>query len=153
MLKSMSSSQPLVAVQLLHPAAQLPRYAHTGPHGDLAADLHTLAPHTLAPGETIAIATGLALAFPPGFGGILHDRSSLALRGLHTLAGVIDPGYRGELKVVLTNLSPIAQTLEAGARIAQLRIVPLLQAAFEVTQIHTDPHTDRHTGGFGSTGI
>ena len=151
MLKSMSSPQPVVAVQLLHSAAQLPRYVHTGPHGDLAAALHALAPYPLAPGQTIAIPTGLALAFPPGFGGILHDRSSLALRGLHTLAGVIDPGYRGEIKVVLTNLSPTPQTLEAGARIAQLRIVPLLQATFEIGESETE--TDRHTGGFGSTGI
>ena len=142
---------PTVTVRLLHPAAQLPRYAHTGPQGDLAADLHCLSAHTLISGETIAIPTGLALGFPPGFGGLIHDRSSLALRGLHTLAGVIDPGYRGEIKIVLTNLSPEPQTLEPGVRIAQLRIVPLLQATFELTESHAP--TERHTAGFGSTGI
>ncbi len=142
---------PTIAVQLLHPAAQLPHYAHTGLHGDLAADLHSLATVTLAPNQTVAIPTGLALAFPEGFGGLILDRSSLALRGLHTLAGVVDPGYRGELKIVLTNLGPESQTLEAGARIAQLRIVPLLQATFELTQSHSE--TERHTAGFGSTGI
>ena len=143
-------AQPHIQVQLLDPAARLPHYAHTGLHGDLAADLHCLTAHTLEPGEAVAISTGLALAFPPGFGAIVHDRSSLALRGLHTLAGVIDPGYRGELKIVLTNLSRVAQTLEAGARIAQLRVVPLLQATFEVAG-HAGT-TERHTGGFGSTG-
>jgi dUTP pyrophosphatase len=142
---------PRIPVQVLHPLAQLPRYAHMGPHGDLAADLHSVARATLAPGETVVIPTGLALAFPEHFGGILHDRSSLALRGLHTLAGVIDPGYRGEIKVVLTNLGAETQVLEAGARIAQLRIVPLLQAEFERTEALTE--TERQAGGFGSTGI
>ena len=147
-----AGAMPDLQVQLLHPLARLPRYVHTGPHGDLAADLHSVARATLAPGETAAISTGLALGFPAGFGGILHDRSSLALRGLHTLAGVIDPGYRGELKVVLTNLSAETHVLEAGARIAQLRVVPLLQAAFTVVPALND-QTERHTGGFGSTGI
>ena len=142
---------PQIHIQRLHPAAQLPRYAHTGPFGDLAADLHSLAPHTLAPGETLAIPTGLAFAFPADLGGVIHDRSSLALRGLHTLAGVIDPGYRGELKVILTNLSPAPITLQAGARIAQLRIVPLLQATF--IEADTLDQTIRSDRGFGSTGL
>jgi hypothetical protein len=75
----------------LHPGAQLPRYAHTGPYGDLAADLHAVSAWTIEPGETVAIPTGLALGFPPGFGALVEDRSGLALRGLTTLAGVIDP--------------------------------------------------------------
>ena len=145
------NATPNIQVQLLHPAAQLPRYAHTGPFGDLAADLHAVSGHTLQPGETIAIPTGIALGFPAGFGGLIADRSSLALRGLHTLAGVIDPGYRGELKVVLTNLSSAPIQLEANARIAQLRIVPLLQATFAA--VPTLDETLRSHGGFGSTGI
>ena len=148
---------PRIEVQLLPPLAQSPRYAHTGPHGDLAADLHSIIRITLAPGETVAIATGIALGFPPGFGGMVHDRSSLALRGLHTLAGVIDPGYRGEVKIVMTNLSAETQVLEAGARVAQMRIVPLLQAEFAPSETaaasQTEDRTERHTGGFGSTGI
>ena len=140
-----------IQVQRLHPAAQPPHYAHTGPFGDLAADLYSLTPHTLAPGETLAIPTGLAMGFPQDFGGLILDRSSLALRGLHTLAGVIDPGYRGELKIILTNLSSAPQTLEAGARIAQLRIVPLLQATF--VEAETLDQTLRDASGFGSTGI
>ena len=142
---------PTISVQLLHPAAQLPHYAHTGPHGDLAADLHALSAHTLAPGETLAIPTGLALAFPPDHGAILHDRSSLALRGLHTLAGVIDPGFRGEIKVILHNLSPGPQVIQPGDRIAQMRIVPLVQATFLAAESLNE--TERHTRGFGSTGI
>ena len=143
--------EPQILVRKLDPAARLPRYAHTGPFGDLAADLHALTAHTLDPGETVAVSTGLALGFPPGFGGLIHDRSSLALRGLHTLAGVIDPGYRGELKVILTNLSAAPVALDAHARIAQLRIVPLLQASFAEAPALAE--TTRNLGGFGSTGI
>jgi len=70
--------------------------------------------------------------------------------GVTTLAGVIDPGYRGELKVVMTNLSTEAQTVAPGHRIAQLRIVERIQANFEETDILED--TERGEGGFGSTG-
>ncbi len=134
----------------MHPDAQLPRYAHTGPFGDLAADLHAVSPWTIQPGETVAIPTGLALGFPPGFGALVEDRSGLALRGLTTLAGVIDPGYRGEIKVVVTNLSPMPHSIFSGDRIAQLRIVQRLEAVFElVTQLDD---TARNSGGFGSTG-
>ena len=135
----------------LHPAAQLPRYAHTGPFGDLAADLHAGSAATLQPGETAAIPTGIALEFPAGYGALVEDRSGMALRGLTTLAGVIDPGYRGEIKVVLTNLSAIPHDIFPGDRIAQLRIVQRLEASFEfVSELDETP---RNAGGFGSTGI
>ena len=139
-----------IRAQKLHPAAQLPRYAHTGPHGDLAADLHAVSAWTLLPGETVAIPTGLALAFPPGYGALIEDRSGMALRGLTTLAGVIDPGYRGEIKVVLTNLATVEHKVFAGDRIAQLRIVERLEASFKFVETLDD--TTRSSGGFGSTG-
>ena len=145
------SESPEVAVQLLHPAAQLPRYAHLGPYGDLAADLHACSTWNIGPGETLAVATGIALGLPPDFGALVEDRSGLALRGISTLAGVIDPGYRGEIKVVLTNLSQAQYTIQPGDRIAQLRIVRRLQAAFSV--VESLDETARATGGFGSTGV
>jgi dUTP pyrophosphatase len=145
------SAAPHVLVQKLHPDAQLPRYAHTGPWGDLAADLYAVSTWTLQPGETVAIPTGLALGFPADFGGLIQDRSGLALRGLTTLAGVIDPGYRGEIKVVLTNLAPIPHTVFPGDRIAQLRLVRRIEATFEV--VDSLDETVRSTGGFGSTGV
>jgi dUTP pyrophosphatase len=145
------SATPHVLVQKLHPDAQLPRYAHTGPWGDLAADLYAVSTWTLQPGETVAIPTGLALGFPADFGGLIQDRSGLALRGLTTLAGVIDPGYRGEIKVVLTNLAPIPHTVFPGDRIAQLRLVRRIEATFEV--VESLDETVRSTGGFGSTGV
>ena len=140
-----------IRVQRLHPQSRIPRYAHAGPFGDLAADLHALSSHTLAPGETLAIPTGLAFEFPPTHGALVEDRSSLALRGLATLAGVIDPGFRGELKVILTNLSPEPQAVQPGDRIAQLRIVQRLEATFEEADLLDK--TARNQGGFGSTGL
>lgn len=145
------SERPQILVQKLHPEAKLPRYAHSGPWGDLAADLYAVAAWTLEPGETVAIPTGLALGFPADFGGLVEDRSGMALRGLTTLAGVIDPGYRGEVKVVLTNLASSAQTVSAGDRIAQLRLVRRIEGMFE--EVGSLEETVRGGGGFGSTGV
>ncbi len=93
-----------IKVLKMDAAAQVPRYAHTGPYGDLAADLYALGATTLAAGETAPVATGIALEFPSTHGALVEDRSGLAMRGITTLAGVIDPGYRGEIRVVMTNL-------------------------------------------------
>lgn len=139
-----------IKVQKLHPAAQLPRYAHNGPYGDLAADLYAAEAASLAPGATLAVPTGIALEFPATHGALVEDRSGLALRGLTTLAGVIDPGYRGEVRVVITNLGPAAAEIKPGDRIAQLRIVQRIEAQFE--EVATLAETPRGTGGFGSTG-
>ena len=143
-------SAPHILVQKLHPEARLPCYAHHGAHGDLAADLHAFASLTLEAGAIVAVPTGIALGLPAGFGALIEDRSGLALRGLTTLAGVIDPGYRGEIKVVLANLSPDAHQILPGDRIAQMRIIPLLQATFELSE--SLDRTERDAGGFGSTG-
>ena len=142
---------PHILVQKLHPEAKLPLYAHSGPWGDLAADLFAVSSRRLEPGETVAIPTGLALAFPSEYGALVEDRSGLALRGLTTLAGVIDPGYRGEIKVVLTNLAAMPHSISPGDRVAQLRLVRRIEATFEVVD-SLDP-TVRADGGFGSTGV
>jgi dUTP pyrophosphatase len=146
--------EPKILVQRVHPAAQIPRYAHMGPYGDLAADLFAAEAATLAPvgkpGSTQAVRTGLAMELPSTHGALVEDRSGLALRGITTLAGVIDPGYRGELKIVLTNLTAEPQMVAPGHRIAQLRIVERIQATFEETDMLAE--TPRGDGGFGSTG-
>ena len=141
---------PHIRVQRLHSSAQLPRYAHTGPFGDLAADLHAVSGSTIEPGETIAVPTGLALQFPATHGALVEDRSGLALRGLTTFAGVIDPGYRGEIKVVLTNLSQVSITIQPGNRIAHFRIVQRIEGTFE--EVESLDETARNHHGFGSTG-
>ncbi|MGO8787948.1 MAG: dUTP diphosphatase [Terriglobia bacterium] len=139
-----------IKVAKLHPAALLPNYAHRGPFGDLAADVAALEAAELSPGEIKAIRTGLAFEFPPEFGALVEDRSGLALKGICTLAGVIDPGYRGELKVVLTNLGKVPFRINAGDRIAQLRIVRRVEVDF--TEVESVSSTERDVRGFGSTG-
>jgi len=145
---------PRILVQRLLPSAQLPRYAHVGAYGDLAADLYAAETITLSPageaGSTQMVRTGVAMELPSTHGALVEDRSGMAVKGITTLAGVIDPGYRGELKVVLTNLSPEAQTIEVGHRIAQLRIVERIEAVFEETDVLAP--AARGLGGFGSTG-
>ena len=145
---------PLIKVKRLHPDAKLPRYSHAGPWGDLAADLSAVASATLsaagAAGSTQAIATGIALELPGTHGALVEDRSGLSMRGVTTLAGVIDPGYRGEIRVVMTNLSGAAVEIKAGDRIAQLRIVRRIEAEFdEVSELE---EAARGAKGFGSTG-
>lgn len=146
---------PRIRVQRLLPDAQVPRYAHVGDYGDLAADLFAAEPATLAAaghqGSTALIRTGLAFEFPSTHGALVEDRSGLAVKGITTLAGVIDPGYRGELKIIVSNLSALPFVIEPGHRIAQLRIVERIQAVFEET--HEIDGTLRGAGGFGSTGI
>jgi dUTP pyrophosphatase len=151
--------QLAIKVKRLDPAAQLPRYAHLGEFGDLAADLYASSGALLAaagqPGSTGAVPTGLAMEFPPTHGALVEDRSGLAARGVTTLAGVIDPGYRGEIKVVMTNLSAAPFEIKPGDRIAQLRIVQRIQASFEeVAELgEAEPEGLRGIAGFGSTGI
>ena len=139
-----------IKVMKLNAAAQLPRYAHTGAFGDLAADLFAVAGVTLDVGATTAVATGVAMEFPSTHGALVEDRSGLAVRGVTTLAGVIDPGYRGEIKVVMTNLSAGAVEIKAGDRIAQLRIVRRIEAEFE--EVSDLVEASRGAKGFGSTG-
>ncbi len=147
---SSENSFPLIRVQRLHPAAQMPRYAHSGPFGDLAADLYAAESAVLAAGATLTVPTGVALEFPAEYGALVEDRSGLALKGITTLAGVIDPGYRGELRIVLTNLSAGPVEVKAGDRIAQLRIVRRVEARFEEAETLTE--APRGAAGFGSTG-
>jgi dUTP pyrophosphatase len=149
-LDAMRQDAVVIKVLKLHTDAQLPRYAHTGPFGDLAADLYAVSSAMLDAGATLAVATGIALEFPATHGALVEDRSGLAVCGVTTLAGVIDPGYRGEIKVVMTNLSAAPVEIKAGDRIAQLRIVRRIEARFdEVTELVEAP---RGAAGFGSTG-
>lgn len=139
-----------IKVRKLDQAAQMPRYAHTGAFGDLAADLYAVVDTILIAGATAAVATGVAMEFPSSHGALVEDRSGLAMRGVTTLAGVIDPGYRGEIRVVMTNLSTTAVEIKAGDRIAQLRIVRRIEAEFE--EVSELVEAARGANGFGSTG-
>jgi dUTP pyrophosphatase len=140
----MSASLP---VRRLDPSATLPTRAHPD---DAGLDLYSLEDAALQPGEGNVIKTGIAVAVPFGHVGLVCDRSSLAKRGLKTAGGVIDAGYRGELGVVLWNISGKPQSLKKGERLAQLLIVPVATPApVESADLG---ETARGAGGFGSTG-
>jgi dUTP pyrophosphatase len=131
----------------LHPGATLPTRAHPD---DAGLDLYALEDTALAPGQGSLVKTGVAIALPAGHVGLVADRSSLARRGLKTAGGVIDAGYRGELGVVLWNISGQPQALKAGERVAQLLVVPIATpAVFETPALD---ETSRGANGFGSTG-
>ncbi len=132
--------------------AVIPRYAHDG---DAGADLVALEECTLAPGGGRAmVGTGLSVAIPPGYAGLVLPRSGLAARHGVTCVnapGLIDAGYRGEITVALVNLDPVEEyRVSPGERIAQLVIVAVATAAFAVAAHLSD--TERAAGGFGSSG-
>ena len=141
-----------VSVKLLDPRAKLPAYGSDAAAG---ADLYALTngPVTIAPGQTALIPTGIAVAVPKGYVGLVFARSGLATRqGLAPAnkVGVIDADYRGEVMVYLHNHGGQPQTIEDGARVAQLVITPYLTAQFE--PVDELDGTERGSGGFGSTG-
>lgn len=132
--------------------AKIPTYGSDAAAG---ADLYTDSdvPLTVAPGETVMVHTGIAVAIPEGYVGLIFARSGLATkRGLAPAnkVGVIDADYRGELMVSLHNHSGVAQTIEAFERVAQLVIMPCVQVSYE--EVDSLDETARGAGGFGSTG-
>lgn len=141
-----------IPVKRLDPDLPLPAYAHPGDAGaDLVARGDVLLP---AAGGRALVPTGIAVAIPAGWAGFVQPRSGLALRhGVTVLnsPGLIDAGYRDELKVVLVNTDPTADyQVHRGDRIAQLVLRPVATAAFEA--VDELPTSHRATGGFGSTG-
>jgi dUTP pyrophosphatase len=138
-------------IQKLRPDAVLPEYAH-GPEEDAGMDLRAVEAVTLEPGVPRLVPTGLAIEVPPGYEAQVRPRSGLALK--HTIAmpnapGTIDPGYRGEVRVILLNLGREPYTIHAGDRIAQMIV-----ARYEAVQwIEGDlAESRRGAGGFGSSG-
>jgi dUTP pyrophosphatase len=139
-------------VKILREGARLPTY---GTDGSAAADLYACldAPVTLNPGETAIIALGFAAAIPDGYVGLVFARSGLATKSDIAPAnkvGVVDSDYRGEWQVPLHNHGAVPRVIEHGLRIAQVAIVPVARAEFEITD-ELDA-TERGHGGFGSTG-
>jgi dUTP pyrophosphatase len=140
-----------IRIRKIHPAAILPAYAH-GPSEDAGMDLCSVEEAVLEPQVPRLVATGLAVEIPPGYEAQVRPRSGLALR--HAIAmpnapGTIDPGYRGELRVILVNLGREPYTIRAGDRIAQMIV-----ARYESVEWVEDDLADslRGAGGFGSSG-
>ena len=143
----------MLRVKLLQTGAQLPAVAHPGE--DLGYDLFALEGVLLSPRKTVKIRTGIAVeARDPQTGAplglLVRDRSSMAAKGLATTGGVIDAGYRGEILVLMTNLSDAAVELKAGDKIAQMLPVPVLTGIVEEVESLED--SARAEKGFGSSG-
>ncbi len=134
-------------VKRINPLAKLPFYSHAG---DAGLDLFACEEVTVKPGEVRAIGTGLQMAIPVGYVGLIWDKSGLSLRGLHCLAGVIDSGYRGEVKVVLINLGQEDFVIQPGMKIAQILLQPVKTA--DILEVEELEPTTRGKAGFGSTG-
>lgn len=140
-----------VAVRRLAPDLPVPAYAHPG---DAGADLTAAEDVELAPGARALVPTGIAIALPPGYVGLVHPRSGLAARlGVTVLnaPGTVDAGYRGEIMVILVNHDR-ARTVKIsrGDRIAQLVVQRVEQADFHI--VEELPDSSRGAGGHGSTG-
>jgi dUTP pyrophosphatase len=130
----------------------VPQYAHPG---DAGCDLYSAESLVLEPGQRAMVATGTSLALPDGYVALVMPRSGLAAKhgiSLVNSPGVIDAGYRGEIKVVLLNTDASdAFSISPGDRIAQLVIQSVERAQFHV--VENLPGSERSEGGFGSTGI
>jgi len=139
-----------VLVHRLDPGLPLPARAHPG---DAGVDLYAAEAVVLGPGERATVGTGVAVAVPEGYAGLVAPRSGLAQRhglGIVNAPGVVDAGYRGEIRVILVNHGTEAVSLARGERIAQLLVVRV--GVEEMLEVEELPPSERGLGGFGSTG-
>jgi dUTP pyrophosphatase len=140
-----------IKIKKLSPKAGIPEYAH-GPLEDAGLDVRSIEPALLLPNVPIAVSTGLALEIPPGFEVQLRPRSGLALKHAITLANspaTIDPGYRGELKVIMINLGKAPYEIKEGDRIAQMIVTKYEAITWDEADL---ADSARGEGGFGSSG-
>jgi dUTP pyrophosphatase len=140
-----------IKIKRLRPEAELPAYAH-GPEEDAGMDLKAVEGVLLEPGVPAMVPTGLAIELPPGFEAQIRPRSGLALRHAITLPNspaTIDPGYRGEIRVILLNLGRTTYEVHAGDRIGQMVIARYERVAWAEEELGD---SGRGSGGFGSSG-
>jgi dUTP pyrophosphatase len=138
-----------IRIKKLHPDAILPGYAH-GAEEDAGLDLRALERVVLTPGAAHAVPTGIAIELPPGYEAQVRPRSGLALKHSITVNfGTIDPGYRGEIRVIMFNLSHTNYTIEKDDRIAQLVVSRYEPVEWEESELGDSA---RGAGGFGSSG-
>ena len=138
-----------IKVKRLHPDAILPKYIRPQ---DAAMDLYSCESITIPPHQRVMVPTGLAMAIPSGFVGLIWDRSGMAANhGIKSMGGVIDSDYRGEIKVILHNLTDTPFSVEKGMRIAQMLIQEVHQK--EIVEVTELDETVRGKEGFGSSGL
>lgn len=143
-----STTNSTIEAQKLTPDAKLPTRAHAS---DAGLDLYANDNYTLYENEVATINTGIALAIPENCAGLIWDKSGLAAGGLKTMGGVIDSGYRGEIKVVVVNLSGDIYHIAKNQKIAQILIQEIKKP--ELREVDRLDETERNSSGFGSTGI
>ncbi len=119
---------------------------------DAGYDLYCTNSTSIQTNEIKKIATGVICAIPNGHYGQINDRSSMGIKGAKCLAGVIDAGYRGEISVIMTNLSKDTLHIQAGDKIAQLIIHSIYNGETEIIDVKDLPPADRSSSGFGSSG-
>lgn len=136
-------------IKLLTENAKLPSYAHSS---DAGMDLYASEESIIAVGERVQIKTGIALAIPVGFVGLIWDKSGISHKsGMKVMGGVIDAGYRGEILIGIVNMGENAHTFKVGDKVAQMLIQKVEQPTL-VAVAELDV-TDRGLDGFGSTGV
>ena len=137
-----------VRIKALDPSATIPSYAYAG---DAAFDLYAREDVSFAPSEYKGVPTGIALAIPEGYVGLVWDKSSVGIKqGMKSLGGVIDCGYRGEVMVGLANLSSESRAFKKGEKVAQMIIQKKETVIFET--VNELDGTERGDRGFGSSG-
>ena len=138
-----------IRIKKLHPDAVLPHYAH-GPREDAGMDLRAVERVVLQPGVAQGVPTGIAIELPEYYEAQVRPRSGMALKHSITVnLGTIDPGYRGEIRVVMFNLGSQEYTIEKGDRIAQLIVARYEPVEWEEGDLG---ESRRGEGGFGSSG-
>ena len=134
-------------IKKLFESAQAPT---KGNSTDAGYDLYSSEKVSIPAGATVLVSTGICMSIPDGFVGLIWDRSSMGVKGIHRHAGVIDSGYRGHIKVCLHNTSCGPYHVEKGDRVAQIVIQEAPHFDLEIVESLED--SDRGEGGFGSTG-
>lgn len=136
-----------LTVEKLAQNAKLPQKAHSG---DAGYDLYSDDFYSIPPYGQALVNTGIIMAIPQGYAGLVWDKSGLAFQGITIMGGVIDSNYRGEIKVIVKNLSEEMFNIVPGQKIAQILIQPILDS--ELSEGKIDDETERQADGFGSTG-
>lgn len=136
-------------IKKVHPDAKIPKYAHPG---DAGFDMYALEETTIEGNAQILVRTGIAMAIPDGYVGLVWDKSGLSVKqGLKTLAGVIDAGYRGEVSLGMSNQRSTPYTFKKGDKVAQMLIQKVDRVEFQ--EVEALDETSRGEGAFGSTGL
>lgn len=136
-----------LSVSRVRPGARLPQIAH---EGDAGYDLYAADYYSIPPYGQALVASGIKMAIPQGHVGLIWDKSGLAVMGIKTMGGVIDSGYRGEIMIVVKNLSEEIFNITPGQKVAQIIIQPFISPAIKEEDIKEE--TDRQAKGFGSSG-